>query len=66
MYNRKFIIEFWCWEVKIELYGEKMKFIEWFIRLVRQDMKNYEEDVKIKKCIYITARQKMEKERDDR
>ena len=45
---------------------EKMKFIEWFIRLVRQDMKNYEEDVKIKKCIYITARQKMEKERDNR
>lgn len=43
-----------------------MKFIEWFIRLVRQDMKNYEEDVKIKKYIYITARQKMEKERDDR
>ena len=31
-----------------------------------QDMKNYEEDVKIKKCIYITARQKMEKERDNR
>lgn len=30
-----------------------MKFIEWFICLVRQDMKNYEEDVKIKKCIYI-------------
>ena len=38
-----------------------MKFIEWFIRLVRQDMKNYEEDVKIKKCIYIIASQKMEK-----
>ena len=37
-----------------------MKFIEWFIRLVRQDMKNYEEDVKIKKCIYITARQTLE------
>ena len=43
-----------------------MLFIEWFIRLVRQDMKNYEEDVKIKKCIYIIARQKMEKERDNR
>lgn len=23
MHIRKFIIEFWCWEVKIELYGEK-------------------------------------------
>ncbi len=42
-----------------------MKFIEWFIRLVRQDMKNYEEDVKIKNGIYITARRKMEKERDN-
>lgn len=31
-----------------------MKFIEWFIRLVRQDMKNYEEDVKIKKGIYYS------------
>lgn len=43
-----------------------MKFIEWFIRLVRQDMKNYEEDVKIKNGIYIKARRKMEKERDNR
>lgn len=42
-----------------------MKLIEWFIRLVRQDMGNYEEDAKTKKSVYITARQKMEKGRDN-
>lgn len=38
-----------------------MSFIEWFIRLVRRDMENYEEDRKIKKDIYIALKQKNQK-----
>lgn len=38
---------------------KKISFIQWFIRLVRRDMKEYEEDERTKQKIYDAIQSKL-------